>query len=615
MNLRQLIQLLNREREPKRLSITSLWIRALTNGLTRGVNQRRIVGTEAKSQTESLEVRQVLSASNWQAAAVYEPAVFADPSAGDVPLLQEASSATENAFATDSLLQQLRVQLANVLSEAVFPESDETAATNGAARVSVMGDQLAITTLPPVVQPFVTVDESAATLKGTVRWSGEDLLTVQVVLGWDHGSQQVDVLGLSENDFQITLRGLGGTSLASAGEGVVEQLVYLTAFDVIQSVQPFRTPLISFSQPFEEEAFQPAAIRADSSPASSLAISAVTDFGFPEPSVTGSTNSGLPSEDADALSDSDESEFVSLIDDIFQDSSSVLDIVGQASGNLPLRVMAATKVESESLVRFQALASEQFSRLRQIDVDDSGSVAPGVVAAAHQKSSGKLIRRALGWLRPGKFSIVHKTELLIAQEVAGRIVATLEIGTESLAPPTVPGVADSGDEWLNWLLDSSSAGKSQVVTGQGQTPSPNSLPGAVPVLSEHGSALRGQSATSLSPQAQARKYRESLRQAAPLDGNLSVSFNEFDTPILPQSGSIPQELKYVAKPRGPPVYGRDADVPLNDWEAPADLLERLRYSIAPRGPSLVTEKMQSPECQFSSGPRVSPEKLQFDLAR
>jgi hypothetical protein len=115
-------------------------------------------------------------------------------------------------------------------------------------------------------------------------------------------------------------------------------------------------------------------------------------------------------------------------------------------------------------------------------------------------------------------------------------------------------------------------------------------------------------------QAQIRKYREQHRHASGLNGAICIALYEHDSSSIPQSTSIPRELKYVANPRGPPVYGRDADVPLLEVDAPADLLERLRYSIAPRGPSLATVETQSPDFTFSSGPRMSPEKVSTELA-
>jgi len=119
--------------------------------------------------------------------------------------------------------------------------------------------------------------------------------------------------------------------------------------------------------------------------------------------------------------------------------------------------------------------------------------------------------------------------------------------------------------------------------------------------------------------------REAMKDAAKCDKHceLQISANQSNSertmpqrglPLWPRSTSIPRELKYVANPRGPPVYGRDANVPLLEVDAPADLLERLRYSIAPRGPSLATVETQSPDFTFSSGPSMSPEKVSTELA-
>jgi hypothetical protein len=144
-------------------------------------------------------------------------------------------------------------------------------------------------------------------------------------------------------------------------------------------------------------------------------------------------------------------------------------------------------------------------------------------------------------------------------------------------------------------------------------PQPNTLPEAVPVVNPNPGTPQEERGTLPNVQTQAKKLRDTQRQIMGPEVFQSVEPDQYEPPAMQDSGSIPRELKYLVHPRGPPRYGRDADVPLAEQETPADLLERLRYSIAPRGPSLVTAEMQSPECQFSSGPRISSENVRFQM--
>ncbi len=142
----------------------------------------------------------------------------------------------------------------------------------------------------------------------------------------------------------------------------------------------------------------------------------------------------------------------------------------------------------------------------------------------------------------------------------------------------------------------------------------NIRPTAVPVFQQNNGVARERQVSGCDIRSQARRQRESQRQILTYDAPQCLWTEQFESPLLPASGSIPRELRYVARPRGPPVYGRDADTPFGERDAPASLLERLRYSIAPRGPSLVAAEMHSPDVQSFSGPRVSPERFACQLA-
>lgn len=168
--------------------------------------------------------------------------------------------------------------------------------------------------------------------------------------------------------------------------------------------------------------------------------------------------------------------------------------------------------------------------------------------------------------------------------------------------------------WLMWLTDSPiAAWVSSQESVIASSLSNELFSDAVPLLSERSRPLQVPQATASHAQTFSRKLRENHRQCVVRERVDSVAPDQFEPPHLLEVGSFPRQLKFFVDPRGPPIYGRDADVPFAETNAPADLLERLRYSIAPRGPSLVAVEMQSPEFLSFSGPRMSLKELRFEL--
>lgn len=105
-----------------------------------------------------------------------------------------------------------------------------------------------------------------------------------------------------------------------------------------------------------------------------------------------------------------------------------------------------------------------------------------------------------------------------------------------------------------------------------------------------------------------KQLREGLRHQHH-SADVSTDVVQHDgTPEFVESENIPRQLKHVVLPRGPPRRQPDTVLRIMDSDAEAHVLQRLRYSIAPRGPSTVTVEMQSPEERSFSGPRVSPEE-------
>ncbi|MFO0974952.1 MAG: hypothetical protein U0996_01070 [Planctomycetaceae bacterium] len=111
-----------------------------------------------------------------------------------------------------------------------------------------------------------------------------------------------------------------------------------------------------------------------------------------------------------------------------------------------------------------------------------------------------------------------------------------------------------------------------------------------------------------SSQVQIRRYRAGHRQAA------AAEYVELPVRVVAAiteerlEDNAPSLLRYVLNPRAPP-RGPPSSECLIETFAENDLLERLRYSIAPRGPSLADSSSLSPGSVFFSGPRVSPVSL------
>ncbi len=221
----------------------------------------------------------------------------------------------------------------------------------------------------------------------------------------------------------------------------------------------------------------------------------------------------------------------------------------------------------------------------------------------------RLLTRGWEWLRP--------TSGLQAETGFPRTLAT-----RNAIPALSPGHGEqsSGESVGEKLVDGKASTRETV--GQGmlnkawQTDEESRL---FAVLSEAAplfSATTSPPCTELSAGASpavVRRMRDGNRQGFGGEVLESIVRSNDEPPDRIETDSYPRELKYVVNPRAPPSGSRDPELRVVVEEASADLLRRLRYSIAPRGPSLVTVEMQSPEFQSFSGPRVSSEVRLNDL--
>lgn len=596
MSLRQLFQILKRSGTVSVLP--DAFLRAVEKVLSSG-SQRRSKGRLASSRGESLEIRQVLSA--------FSPVVSVFGSDSD--LLQAESLSTEVQFrpelsselnAESELLDAFRRQLLSVLDGSTELSGEMIPASPQGRYDSLSTESLGGGLLARAETPEPETAEQGSVIGTTsdvVEVSLPDsTLSFTVVLDWSEGPSSIEVISISSVEFQVNWKGLGESSVVGFSKEYAEQLVYESTIQVLQSVRPGRSVRISFVDPTRGNSPHFAGPSAENESVANNAGQKETRKPAPEPPEV-----SLPPADvltdtgvsvADAVGDS------RLIDDVFGESSSSLTglILSESSQSRPSDYIGVTIARSET-----RWTPDQYGSQSRIHVlvaqDDTGATnVPG---------------------RPGRFTRRHGKLLLSRVEFAsdesglsspaGSVVANPNQMFSSLRLADAVH-SERTAEWFDWLMNAPATVAQWKGNGASVFAGPSRhFASAVPVLSSEASGAI-ESRTSVSGDSlQSRRYREHVRQAALVAGPRQVWGNDHEVSLLPESGSIPRELRYVANPRGPPVYGRDADVPLSDGNGPADLLERLRYSIAPRGPSLVTVEMQSPEFKFSSGPRVSSE--------
>ena len=497
------------------------------------------------------------------------------------------------------------------IPEGIVQISDKSSTNRGQPGNAVLSDNALINCIEVSTPEMISSGMSDPFFS-----TASDQLNLSIVIEYSAGPQEVTVENISSTSLQIKVSGLAGTIYEASGAEYTVQVLYQNAMEVLQRVQPTRPVQILF----------PSSTLGGEDLIPTIPGTSINDRLRPVPS-TGPSPAVLESgagtdaqgplsnwlgQDSGAKVSSDETSIdSSLIDEVFSVSDLALEtsiLVKSGISGLQQN-LAWPQADSSPTILHQ---HEEIS-VRSVELQhEQKSVPSGTVASSAQGGLVRLVRRGLSWLRSGRLPAASLVSGSVASEFIVGVVAELAARPETKhLSPDSPG---EGVEWLSWLLRHSPEANRKIGTGTDNSINPRKLtPGQVPVFSDSfGSSrdVRG----AYSPQAQIRKYREQHRHAGSLNGAICIALYEHDSSRVPRSTSIPRELKYVANPRGPPVYGRDADVPLLEVDAPADLLERLRYSIAPRGPSLATVETQSPDFTFSSGPRMSPEKVSTELA-
>lgn len=312
------------------------------------------------------------------------------------------------------------------------------------------------------------------------------------------------------------------------------------------------------------------------------------------------------------------SDSISLIDEVFS-LSPVIPDGASPSSMMPAdggsSVVPLTDSQSKNLFRYgHAQAAPVLLAARSLGVAPSNAAfidyvqerSRTFVSNVGSVDSSRLLKDGRIFYRPGssKSEWSHDSNSVRLDSVVCFSASSEQIG--------------SAEHWIAWLSGSDTEGELTAHQVMPQTtrvlPKLPASHSSQTLRSQSGYAAEHKPASSSVPQTQSRRLREAHRQSSWSGRQEWISRDEFEPPALFRQDHQLVQLNYVANPRGPPIYGRDANIPLVDPETPADLLERLRYSITPRGPSLVTVETQSSEFLSFSGPGVSPEKLSIKLA-
>ncbi|RLS77216.1 MAG: hypothetical protein DWI00_05500 [Planctomycetota bacterium] len=631
MDLSRLLQMLQEEREGQSGLRPISLLRALKQMISQGSRTRRNSGVQALDRPESLEVRQVLSAvspvDNLAPLIAVEESFIDDDSVNQglvavdqADTLLPTNAVPSNLLPDGHVVQMVREQLSKSLSqsnlnpEMSIPEwivqiPDKSSTNRGQPGDEVLSGNALINGIEVSSPEMISTGMSDPFFS-----TPSDQLNLSIVLEYSDGPQEVTVESISSTSLQIKVSGLAGTIYEASGAEYTAQVLFQNAMEVLQRVQPTRPVQILFPS-----STLGGRDRIPTFPGASIGdrLHTVPGTGLsPGVSETGVDVQGPLSnsrgQDSGAKVSSDETSIdSSLIDEVFSVSDLALEtsILVKSGISRLQQNLAWPQADSSPTI----LRQHEENSVRSVELRHDQESAPSTtVASSAQGGLVRLVRRGLSWLRPGRLPAASLVSGSVASEFIVGVVAELAIRPET--KPISQNSPAEGVEWLSWLLRHSSKTNQQNGIGNDNSIHHGELtPGQVPVFSDSvGSSrdVRG----AYSPQAQIRKYREQHRHAGGLNGAICIALYEHDSSRVPRSTSIPRELKYVANPRGPPVYGRDADVPLLEVDAPADLLERLRYSIAPRGPSLATVETQSPDFTFSSGPSMSPEKVSTDLA-
>ena len=597
-------QIIQRFEKPQREHAGDSVARRLFDALTgrfRIRRSRRVSGASASLRLESLEVRQVLSSSNPVAIEVgdwiaVEPSSDSDPELTD-PEVKELSEVARADVAR--MVQSFRGQLSAAIDALNPPQMADTAEV---ADAPMLSSDANLTAVPQL---------AANTARSEVA-SSQSAVNVRVVLDWSHSEQQVTIVGLSVDDIAVTVHGLGSISAVKSDVAFAEELIVSNTAEIFGILLPHRTVEISFQKPAPAK---DSSVRFDQATANPPAQVAKTDREFEPETPARLTNditlspgrsirSALPDE---PVAPENLVDFAELIDEVFLDGSLIAAEVSLASiANFSLSSekkteRAADLSEPVPDVRLLgALANaavEMDGRLQSLSEVTHGLNVPGVVPG--------LVRRGWSLLKSGK--------RIIGDVNVRRSLADLQRSHSDIASREDQSTKTTEDlnrvlDWFSWIINPADERRNSGTEGRIEVRA-ESWPSPVPARQD--AVSRDVQKSSVHEHSQARRLRENLRQHIAWGGMNAVLHDELEMEPLPVSGSFPAELRFECQPRAPPVFGRTLDTSSAGMDAPESLLERLRYSIAPRGPSLVTVEMQSPDFEFSSGPRVSPEELRY----
>ena len=322
--------------------------------------------------------------------------------------------------------------------------------------------------------------------------------------------------------------------------------------------------------------------------------------------TTPSTVAGITS----ALDDS----LTSVIDEVFHDSGKILDSSSPSSAIVESDSSAVLLVPERLTPSSNNPNPVIAVPVSQNAAGNLPETASGFVIAVAENSAPVSISstssQSSGWNWWIWLPSVFADRTLRTATVASRqsLTVPVAVGRSVDRPSSVSVGGDADHGWLAEISWFSTAYNSSTSWIASSPVAAETLPVAVPLVNDGVNLQRSLQNLTITAQTKARSFHEGQRQNSTSTKLIEVSHQHDSLPDLIDSEDVPRALKYVILPRGPPRKQPDTVLRIMDSDAEAHVLQRLRYSIAPRGPSTVTVKMQSPEKRSFSGPRVSPEE-------
>ena len=564
---------------------------------------------------DSLEIRQVLSATpllmpgeSFSHDAVPDSPdrilEIAEPVEDASQFPGEDLAAEWSRIEQDTNVQQFRDQLTLVLES--LQDGTDSTSDDDAWRQLIAGDWNSTVLIAPEADssfnPLLPLNTTAKSV-------------IEIEFDWSEQTQSFRVTPITSGGFRIELLGLGSTSLAEFDAELVGQVVRRQAESLLTSIPPAEPVSIVFRNEVEilwiltDRGTKDieSSVDGQSSPMPDTRLEFQDPVTGPDQAVDSwdFTTSGLEASN-DLEPTIDEPSLPSVLIDQLFDGSGLLDRLSGIADQRPTSSPAESPLFANSEPAPSTLIfNPQHERSLAGPAHRSVALSFAVTETSWWQRSAaiRLLTRGWEWLRPPSW-------LQVETGFPGTVAISNAI------PALCLGYGDRSSGRTTSENPDGGPASTRKAVGQGKVsktwPTEEEsllfpvLSDASPLLSATAAPPCTELASGASPVV-VRRMRDGNRQGFGEKVLESIVRSNDEPPDRIETDSYPRELKYVVNPRAPPSGSRDPELRVVVEEASADLLRRLRYSIAPRGPSLVTVEMQSPEFLSFSGPRVSSE--------